>query len=87
MDEAGEQARQSSRQHGQGQGQPGVDAPDQKDRRDGGAQGKGAVHAQVREVQNGIGDVDAEGDQRVDQTLGQGADDEVLHGETLLVWV
>ena len=80
MDHAGEQTCQGAHSHGSHQSQPGVHASCQQDGGDCCAQGERAVHPQVGEVQNGIGDIDAEGNQRVNQALGQGADQQVRHG-------
>ena len=54
-------------------GQPGVNAFNDKDCCHGGAQGKTAVHGQVREVQYAKRKVDTEGDQPVDQAGFDGA--------------
>ncbi len=84
MDEARDETGQAAHHQRDGKRQVGVHAVDQQDRRHRGTQGEGAVHTQVGEVKNRIGDVDAEGDQRVNQPLGQGADQKVCHAEPLL---
>ena len=79
MDQAREQSNQCAYHQGDEQRQPGVRAPGQQQRGDGSSQGEGAVHPQVGEVQNGIGDIDAIGNHGIDQALSQGADEQVRH--------
>ena len=71
--------RKKKKYGGAQQGQPGVHAAQQEDGCHRRPQGETAVHRQVGKVQDGIGDVHAVGQQRVDQALGQGGNDQVGH--------
>ena len=84
MDKTGKQTRQRAHGHGNGQRQPRVHAPRQQYGGNCRAQRERAVNAQIGKIQNGIGDIYAEGDQRVDQPLRQGTDQKIGHGRFLL---
>ena len=73
MEKARDEARQHPGREGRQHGQPGVDAaPDQHDA-DGAAGGEGAIHGEVRHIQDAEGEVDADGHQAPDQALPHGA--------------
>ena len=77
MDETGTQAGHGPRPGGTQQGEPGVHPFEQEDRGHRRPQGEAAVHGQVWEIQHRVGDIHPVGQQGVDETLGQGGNDQV----------
>ena len=73
MEDAGDRTGQHAHDEGNEGGQPGIDAAGDQDRRDGAAGGERAVHRQVRDIQDAEGDVDPDGHDAPDETLGHGA--------------
>ena len=82
VQDTGDQACQHTRQQGGQHGDPQVGPASVQHHEYGGAGAEGAVHGQVGDVQNFIGDVDADGHDAPDQTLGYGTRqrvDEIQH--------
>ena len=72
MEEAGDQAGEHTCQEGTQHGDPDVAAVHHQHDADRAAGAEGAIHRQVRQVQDPVGDVQADGHNAPDQTLGNG---------------